>query len=45
MSKQINVRLPVDTDLVDLKKKLKDVKHRTGKSANKKIVEYIFKLI
>jgi hypothetical protein len=36
--------MPVDTDMTDLKKNLKSVKKKTGKTANAKIAAYILKL-
>ncbi len=38
------VRLPFDTDMIELQKRLKEVKKKTGKTANAKIASYILKL-
>jgi len=42
--KGIYTKMPATTDMAELKKRLKEVKKKTGKTANKNIVEFILKL-
>lgn len=42
--KRVNVRMPIDTNMEVLRKNLKTVKKKTGKTANAKIAAYILKL-
>jgi len=42
--KQYSIVLPVDTDMSELVQRLKEVKKKTGKTANAKIAAYILKL-
>lgn len=42
--KRVNIRMPINTDMDVLRKKLKTVKKKTGKTANAKIAAYILKL-
>jgi len=42
--KRVNIRMPINTDMDVLRKNLKTVKKKTGKTANAKIAAYILKL-
>lgn len=42
--KQINIGMPINTDMIELKRRLKEIKTKTGKTANAKIAAYILKL-